>query len=422
MAEHNTLTDPELHEPKDVSTATVGQTYVADGAGSGAWFNQAGANTVVINSASDFPAPVAGVITLLTKTEYVISADVTTADRFVLSDRTTLRGQSTSGTQLTYTGTGTMFTGVDAQSQLFRMRIDCPNGKAFDMTDTVGGIKSFQFIESALVSAVDFGSFSNLSVLALQNSGTGLITNGPTVSGVDFGIISLINFSVLSTSATFIGFDFGTAISDRINITNFIVTAPAGAIGVKGAAGSANVPVGRVANITNSSFTGGLTTPLSGITPDDIRWRLESNSPNVQDTMPDALLSLTANATPTVLSVGVPTIVLGTFVSERASHFTNTTAGRTTYNGERDITTPIDISIVVDVASGTNKSIRAYVAINGTEVTNSGKAVNISSGDPKELTMPWQEVITTNDFVEVFIENETDSVNATVVDATIRVR
>ena len=39
MAEHNALTDTVggLHEPKGASTATSGQSYIADGAGSGAW-------------------------------------------------------------------------------------------------------------------------------------------------------------------------------------------------------------------------------------------------------------------------------------------------------------------------------------------------------------------------------------------------
>jgi hypothetical protein len=37
MAEHSDLTDPELHEPKGVSSASVNTVYVADGAGSGAW-------------------------------------------------------------------------------------------------------------------------------------------------------------------------------------------------------------------------------------------------------------------------------------------------------------------------------------------------------------------------------------------------
>lgn len=34
---HSTLTDPYLHEPKGVATASSGSVYVADGAGSGDW-------------------------------------------------------------------------------------------------------------------------------------------------------------------------------------------------------------------------------------------------------------------------------------------------------------------------------------------------------------------------------------------------
>jgi hypothetical protein len=34
---HNTLTDPYLHEPKGASTAASGAIYIADGAGSGDW-------------------------------------------------------------------------------------------------------------------------------------------------------------------------------------------------------------------------------------------------------------------------------------------------------------------------------------------------------------------------------------------------
>lgn len=35
--EHSTLTDPNIHEPKGVSTASVGFVYKADGSGSGKW-------------------------------------------------------------------------------------------------------------------------------------------------------------------------------------------------------------------------------------------------------------------------------------------------------------------------------------------------------------------------------------------------
>lgn len=37
MPEHSALTGASLHEPKGVASATSGQVYVADGAGSGTW-------------------------------------------------------------------------------------------------------------------------------------------------------------------------------------------------------------------------------------------------------------------------------------------------------------------------------------------------------------------------------------------------
>lgn len=37
--EHNTITDPNIHEPRGVASASDGEVYVADGAGSGVWSN-----------------------------------------------------------------------------------------------------------------------------------------------------------------------------------------------------------------------------------------------------------------------------------------------------------------------------------------------------------------------------------------------
>ena len=40
--QHSALTDPNIHEPKGVSTAAAGKVYTADGAGSGSWVFPAG--------------------------------------------------------------------------------------------------------------------------------------------------------------------------------------------------------------------------------------------------------------------------------------------------------------------------------------------------------------------------------------------
>lgn len=39
MPLHSTLTDPELHEPKGVASATAGRLYVSNGSGSGSWLH-----------------------------------------------------------------------------------------------------------------------------------------------------------------------------------------------------------------------------------------------------------------------------------------------------------------------------------------------------------------------------------------------
>ncbi len=40
--QHSALTDPNIHEPKGVSTAAAGKVYVANGAGSGSWLYPSG--------------------------------------------------------------------------------------------------------------------------------------------------------------------------------------------------------------------------------------------------------------------------------------------------------------------------------------------------------------------------------------------
>jgi hypothetical protein len=37
MPEHSVISDPDIHEPKGISTATIGEVYVADGLGGGTW-------------------------------------------------------------------------------------------------------------------------------------------------------------------------------------------------------------------------------------------------------------------------------------------------------------------------------------------------------------------------------------------------
>lgn len=100
---HNTLTDPYLHEPKGISTALAGQIYVADGAGSGTWVE----NSRIVG----------GYLTFSTGSPYAHSA--TTSDTvlnpsFSLSSNNGFTGLSSPNARIRYDGTETIAASMDA--------------------------------------------------------------------------------------------------------------------------------------------------------------------------------------------------------------------------------------------------------------------------------------------------------------------
>lgn len=71
MALHKDLPDSELHEPKGVISASVGDVYVANGSGSGKWKNNFAYGTLTINSNKTFSVPSATDSSLNTDSDYV---------------------------------------------------------------------------------------------------------------------------------------------------------------------------------------------------------------------------------------------------------------------------------------------------------------------------------------------------------------
>jgi len=419
MGLHKDVEEANLHESKGVSGASAGEIFVADGFGSGSFEPRVGQSLSIINQLSDFPAAVGGKITLEANKVYLMTALVITPDHFdVSAGNISMTALNAVPLLLNYAGTGDMFVGVDVSFSMFQIHVTCPLANLFAMTDT-GNVHNVVLDQLAVDACLDFGTFDQFNSMSMLGIGAFNCTNGPKMTGAGWGGVSIERAAFISTSVTFVGINLQTCVSASARLARLALVGGAGSIGIQGDVASANITANNNGVIEDVNFNG-VTTALVNISADDIRWVIEKNS-IVPDTMPDALISMTANATSTTLTVGVPTLVAGTFTEERKSHFTTTAAGRITYIGERPLTTPMDIALTID-AGGANKSMRAYIAINGAAVVNSGKAVKISAGDPKELVIFWQAQLVQNDYMEIFIENEDDSVDATVVDATLRVR
>lgn len=114
MALHSALTDPELHEPKGVSTAQEGEAYVADGLGSGSWTIPPYAISGVIDDVST-----ASTIYLAVPYGGVVDKIVTVLAGSLTTDNATVTVRNAAGTSMgtiTVTQSGSAAGDVDVLS------------------------------------------------------------------------------------------------------------------------------------------------------------------------------------------------------------------------------------------------------------------------------------------------------------------
>jgi hypothetical protein len=78
------------------------------------------------------------------------------------------------------------------------------------------------------------------------------------------------------------------------------------------------------------------------------------------------------------------------------------------------------LDATIQAASGTNKSITLYCAKNGSVVANSASTNIVGAGSPKNTSVHWQLEMAENDYVELWVENNTDTINLSVENAKIR--
>ncbi len=370
---------------------------------------------VLVGSKSDLPAPVTGDITLAADTEYLFTGDVSiTTDRIILSNNTVITAQDSSIATLTYTGTGDMFTSVGNSNKIARITLACASGTVLNIDGNNTGI--FQLFDMTIGICDTIGTFTDLVGSQITNVAFGSVTtNGLLFTGAHGIFLASGNLMTITAGTLF---DLGTATFDSLTLTSSFPNVGAAATLLSGAAGSANINAGGFATLQDILMIGA-GTALSGISPDDVQWQFAINS-TIADTVPHAMISFNTPTT-TTATVNTPTLIVGTWTEEDTSQYTTTAAGRTTYNGVKPITVAISIATSIEAASGSNKDITVYLALNGTEITNSGSPNRVSSNDPKNTSVMWELDIVQNDFMEVFIENNTDGIGLTVNKSSVRV-
>jgi len=380
-------------------------------------------NYVIVNSMDDFPAAAAGVRTLVGDTYYYITTNLSTSDRFDVSNNNIAikSANDVQFSQITYSGAGDMFTGSNANFTISSLGLNAPSGRLFNFTDTAG-----------------------VSLLNIKDVTVPSCNKIALIAGASFGEIRVSGFNV--TEAVTDGFDFGTTTINKFTVRDSTFKISAGAlfklatavftdfrlnglnanlngVGVyllSGAASSANIASGSLGTVHNVKTTG-TGTPLSTIAVTDVRWQFTANS-KIQDTRPSAVASLTLNSTNTTFSASnTPVIANGStaWVDGGKSHFTISTAGRVAYVGEKDLSASVTITASIQSA-GAAKDIVAYIAVNGA-IVSATHCRSTAGTTPTTFSMLWHRVFATNDYVELWLANLVDTTSMQVYDAVIRV-
>lgn len=134
-----------------------------------------------------------------------------------------------------------------------------------------------------------------------------------------------------------------------------------------------------------------------------------------------ATVTMAGNSTATTIaSTATPVKAAGTFVvGDVSTGFTATTTGRITHTGatSRHI---VNALATLDTSSGSNHKISLFIAKNGT-VISTKMTDTISAGAPRALATFINLVLDQNDYLEVFVRNEstTDSVIAVNVQLSV---
>lgn len=374
-------------------------------------------NQVVVNTISDLPTAVAGVITLKDKTNYIIGDEVALGtNRIQLGEDNAILGFNSFAGGLTYTGTGAMFTSSTTDVTMDKLNLDCPNGTAFDFNGV--GIMSLTGV--VVNNAAKYAEFNDIGSLDIINCSCINATQGITATGsTNWQVFAMNGFALISSNPSFVALDFGTSVHRQVEVENFFfLVIGGGGTGISGAASSANIVSGVVGNISKGSFA--LATPLSGIAKSDIRWNFQSNT-GVADSATIGETYLSSSQTVTINTAGVyESIDGGNWLSDIAELFTTSTAGIITYIGEQTDDFLVQGTATIEKVGGGADQLAMRIMKNS---TTSAKTQSVTENStPTSVISQGVFQLATNDTVELVVANIDSTSNVTASFSNLIVR
>lgn len=381
--------------------------------------NAIGTDVIFVNGLEDLPDPVSGVITLEAGKTYFITGNLDlNGSRLETGGVVTLYGTSSETSSITSTGLadGTpLFTSrytIPVRFITFKdvhtaIYIDDDSGANAPVAVDWLGVNFNNVTEIGEIGTVDnfiysFGAFLN--------------SQGLTFTGT-VGTVGIAN-SLLQgdgTADSILEITSTATITRRFRVIYSSVIAYADTTAIT-VSSSATISVeGFILDTVN--FSGG-STYVSGITSGDNKSRW-SECRGIDNSSALSNYYMTGNATATTITTtGAAVKVAGTTTSAAITQKFTNTDNRSAYTGA--ILRDFKVTVVLSANSGNNNEVGIYISKNGSLITESEVYITTNAGGRAEGGVAQTIVaLDQDDYIEVFVENDTSTSDITVTELSV---
>lgn len=361
-------------------------------------------NYVLVKSAADLPAPVAGVITLVAGIEYEINGTITLANSINLNG-CTVKGDDSANDKLIYTGAGSLFTG-DKTGNLRYLTLTAASGSVFGI-NALGTPQNMLVQNCFFLGNNSIGTISGVGGTVFFSTVAYFVnTNGVTFQNDNNVVLSntLWDASNSNTYERFIG---------TFNVVQLLggdrLTTSANSAKALDISGITSINAGSAKVIM---FVGTGTYVVGSFTN---AWEVEATGLNTQkDDVAGGNMYLTVPVATTFASAGVAVKALGTTVSSNLFRVTNPANNRLTYTGSKTRSFQVSASMSITQPSS-NRYFSFFIAKNGVIIPESRQDVKVvNSTDQVSLTLACRVSLAPNDYVEVWVENQAATTTMTI--------
>lgn len=376
-------------------------------------------NIVFINQLSDLPPSSGGVITLVDELTYWFTTHIDLlGSRLVCGENTTILGSSSENCSITSTDLPDSVALITTVYTMPMRHITIKDVETALDIDGFGSITAYDW------TGVNFENVQTVGII--KNASNFIFSKGAFLNskGLIFdGIFDTIGFdnsllqsdglvgSIISVSST-------ATINRRIRIiySSLIVTALSSGIDVNV---SATLPVeGFILDTVN--FSGGASY-ITGVQFNDNK-ALFLNCRGISNSTETSQYYMNGNTTTTtIVSSATPTKVAGNTINSSITQKFVNTNNRSTYIGA--LSRVFSVTATLSCTSGNNNQVGSYIAKNGAVLPQSEVYITTNgSGRFEGCTIQTLIELATNDYIEVFVENNTGAVNILVTDLNTVIR